>query len=254
MQLPRFAPLLVFLFFICFHASATAADKKARQRTDVPMPRVIEYRWMNLKQWKEFHEKDLKRAKEGPVDILFLGDSITECWESRGSKIWKKEYAPYRAANFGIGGDTTQNVLWRITKGGALERIYPRVVVLMIGTNNIGLHNDTPDDVAKGVHAIIGVLRNRYPQTQILLVSIFPRGKTPDDSMRKKVVATNAILERFGTIDHVTYLPIWDQFLKRNGTLPDNIMPDYLHPNEKGYQIWADAMRPVLHKLLYSGG
>lgn len=222
----------------------------ADQETDVPIPRVIEYPWMSLEKWRWFHEGDLERARSGPVDVLFLGDSITECWDTRGLEIWKEVYEPLRAANFGIGGDTTQNLLWRITKGGALDGISPRVIVLMIGTNNIGLHEDSPEDVARGVRKILSVLQKRFPKSVVILHSIFPRGRTPEDPMRKAVEKTNRILETYGELASVIWVPLWDPFLEPDGTLPASIMPDALHPNAKGYRIWADVVTPEIRNIL----
>lgn len=220
------------------------------QRSDVPTPRVIEYPWMDLEKWRWFHTEDLKRAGEGDVDVLFLGDSITECWDTRGLEIWNERLAPLKAANFGIGGDTTQNVLWRITEGGALEGISPRVIVLMIGTNNIGLHKDPPEKVARGVRAILAELQKKFPDSVVLLHAIFPRGKTPGDPMRQTVVQTNRLLEKFGELASVNWVPLWDVFLDAEGNLPARIMPDALHPNAKGYKIWADEVVPVIEATL----
>lgn len=230
-------------------AQATRADTATRQRPDVPMPRVIEYSWMNLEKWRAFHQGDLDRAKAGPVDVLFLGDSITECWDTRGLEVWEKQYAPLRAANFGVGGDTTQNVLWRITGGGALDGIQPGVVVVMIGTNNLGLMKDSPADVSTGVAAVVATLRQQLPQAEILLLSIFPRGETPDSELRLKVAATNKLIEPLGRQDQVTWLSIWDPFLKGDGTMSKEVMADFLHPTPHGYEIWAKAMKPTLEKL-----
>lgn len=241
--------LLAACLSLLLAAPTAQADTVARQRTDVAMPRVIEYSWMNLEKWRAFHQGDLDRAKAGPVDILFLGDSITECWDTRGLEVWEKEYAPLRAANFGVGGDTTQNVLWRITEGGALEGIQPGVVVLMIGTNNLGLMKDTPADVASGVKAVVATLRQRLPNAEILLLSIFPRGETPDSEFRLKVAATNKLIEPLGQQDQVTWLSIWDPFLKNDGTMSKEVMADFLHPTPHGYEIWAKAMKPTLEKL-----
>ena len=205
---------------------------------------------MSLEKWRWFHEGDLERGRQGPVDVLFLGDSITECWDTRGLEVWNSAFEPLQAANFGIGGDTTQNVLWRITEGKALEEISPRVIVLMIGTNNIGLHQDSPEEVAKGVRAILTELQERFPQSEVLLHAIFPRGKTANDPKRKAVVATNKILEKYGELASVSWVPLWDVFLEPDGTLPATIMPDALHPNEKGYQIWAKELLPLVREAL----
>ncbi len=239
-----------FLLWIGIGFLPISLAHSVEQQTDVPIPRVIEYPWMSLEKWRWFHEGDLERAEAGPVNVLFLGDSITECWGTRGLEIWNEVYEPLLGANFGIGGDTTQNLLWRITKGGALEKISPRVIVLMIGTNNIGLHKDSPEEVAKGVREILSVLQKRFPKSELLLHSIFPRGKKSDDRMRQEVVKTNQILEAYGELASVTWVPLWEPFLESDGTLPKSIMPDALHPNARGYRIWADVVTPEIQKAL----
>lgn len=238
--------ILRFTLAVIASCSLTGRAEEA----NVPMPRVKEYSWMTIDKWKWFHQGDLDRAKAGPVDVLFLGDSITECWDTKGLAVWTQVYEPIRGANFGVGGDTTQNVLWRITEGGALEGISPKVVVVMAGTNNLGLLGDKPAEVATGVTAIVDVLSSRFPDTEILLLSIFPRGKTSGDALRQQVVATNQLIKPLGKRERVTWLELWDVFLAKDGRIPAEIMPDALHPSETGYRIWAKEMAPSLEKLL----
>ncbi|MCB1091979.1 MAG: GDSL family lipase [Verrucomicrobiae bacterium] len=253
MTFPRLRPLglLLGLALPLLAAPLEAQTKKAPQAPDVPTPRVIAYRWMSLEKWREFHQGDLDRAKAGPIDVLFLGDSITEAWDKAGLKVWNEAFEPMKAANFGIGGDTTQNVLWRITEGGALQGVHPKVVVLMIGTNNIGLHQHTPDAVARGVSAVVKTLRQKLPDSRILLLGIFPRGETPGDRYRQSVAAANERLAKIGAGDrHVRYLRIWDEFLRPDGTMSKDVMPDFLHPSEAGYRLWTQAMMPTLREML----
>lgn len=240
---------LFYLLVLVSSVSGISLDLIAEE-ANVPIPRLKEYSWMTLEKWKWFHEGDLARAKSGPVDVLFLGDSITECWDTKGLAVWNQYYEPLRGANFGVGGDTTQNVLWRITEGGALDGISPRVVVLMIGTNNLGLKDDAPAKVATGVAAIVDVLTSRFPDAQILLLSIFPRGKVPGDELRQKVIATNELIKPLGKRKNVTWLELWDVFLAKDGSISPEIMPDALHPTETGYRIWAREMAPTLERLL----
>jgi lysophospholipase L1-like esterase len=240
MKFQRFFLILVFGFPGSLLAEAP----------DMPAPRTKAYSWMSLDKWREFHSGDLARAKEGHIDVLFLGDSITEAWEKNGAKVWESSFNPLHAANFGIGGDTTQNVLWRITEGGALEGVQPRVVVLMIGTNNFGLHGDEPEAVLRGIDAIVKVLQKERPGSKLLLLDIFPRGN-PGDPMRTKVAEANRLLESWGKKHpEVTRLRIWEEFMNGDGSLPAEIMPDKLHLSEKGYAIWAEAMLPTLRRLL----
>ena len=218
---------------------------QAKENAWEPAPRVREYGWMSTATWKARHEKHLARAKEGKCDVLFLGDSITEGWGNNA--VWKKSYT--NAVNFGIGGDTTQNVLWRI-QNGELEGLAPKVVVLMIGTNNFGLHGDAPGDVAKGVAAVVRTLREKRPAAKVLLLGVFPRDEKPDTGGRKKILELNKEIAALGDKKDVVFLDIGPKFLAADGTLPKDVAPDFLHLSEKGYQIWADAMAPTLDALL----
>ena len=237
---------LIFAFLLSFGLASTLIAEPA----DHPAPRTKAYPWMTLEKWRDFHEGDLDRSRQGRIDVLFLGDSITEAWEKNGEKVWEKNFTRLHAANFGIGGDTTQNVLWRVTQGGALKGVKPRVVVLMIGTNNFGLHGDSPEAVLGGIKAIVEALRRESPAAKMLLLDIFPRGN-PGDPLRRKVMEANRLLEAYAKENpEVTRLRIWDEFMNEDGTLPPEVMPDKLHLSEKGYAIWAEAMLPALQRLL----
>ena len=212
-----------------------------------PKPRARAYPWMSLAQWNTRHDAMLQRAREGRVDVLFLGDSITEGWGNNA--VWQKHYAARNAANFGIGGDTTQNVLWRI-ENGALVGIAPKVVVLLIGTNNLGLHQDSPENVARGVAAILASLRRQEPQARVVLLGIFPRDAQPGTRHRRDITDINARLAGLADGDSIRFLDFGGKFLAADGTLSREIMPDYLHLSEKGYALWAEAMEPTLAELL----
>ena len=194
--------------------------------------------WMNL------HRQFVDRAKQGKVDLLFLGDSITQGWHE--NEVWKRFYGPRNAANFGIGGDRTQHVLWRI-QNGELEGIEPKVVVLMIGTNNA--NNATADEIAQGITAIVEELRKRLPRAKVLLLGIFPRGEKPNP-LREKLAAVNAKIAGLDDGSHVKFLDIGQAFASPDGTISREIMPDFLHLSRKGYRIWADAMEPTLWSML----
>ena len=238
-------------FSVCCCLSLALANPSWAEDAALPAARSKDHSWMKISQWKALHEEDLARAKQGPVDLLFLGDSITQGWGE--NETWKKLYEPRHAANFGIGGDTTQNVLWRITDGKALEEIEPKAIVLMIGTNNFGLENDKPEDVARGVAALLKTLRELEPQAKILLVGIFPRDEKPDTDFRKRIAATNAELAKLAKLadpEKVTYLEIGDKFLTEDGKLSKELMPDFLHLSPKGYEIWGESIEPTVKKLL----
>jgi len=208
------------------------------EKTTEPVPRPGS--WMNQ------HEKFLARAKQGDIDLLFLGDSITAGWAGGGKGVWQRFYEPRNAANFGIGGDRTQHVLWRI-ENGEVEGIKPKVAVLMIGTNNSG--TNTADEIADGIKAIVGRLREKLPDTKILLLAVFPRKEKPDP-VRDKLNEVNDKIASLSDGKTVTYLDIGKKFMNEDGTISKEIMPDFLHLSPEGYRIWADAIEPTLWKML----
>ena len=195
------------------------------------------------------HERFLKIAQEGSAQLVFLGDSITAGWGSK-KEIWDKAFGAYKPANFGIGGDRTQHVLWRI-QNGELDGIKPKACVLMIGTNNVG--GDTPEGIASGVTKIVETIRAKQPQAKILLLAVFPRGEKPTGKLgaaNEKLKQVNAIIAKLDDGQHVHFLDIGSKFPQTDGVLSKEIMPDFLHLAAPGYQIWADAIGPKLAELM----
>jgi lysophospholipase L1-like esterase len=197
------------------------------------------------------HERFVKIAQEGKAQLVFLGDSITAGWGGK-KDIWEKAFGKYQPANFGIGGDRTQHVLWRI-QNGELDGIKPKACVVMIGTNNSG--SDPAEGIAKGVAAIIETSRAKQPQAKILLLAVFPRGEKPStpekaNAGRDKLKQVNEIIAKLDDGKHVHFLDIGAKFLQPDGSLSKDIMPDFLHLSAAGYQIWADAISPKLAELM----
>jgi len=220
-----------------------------RQPADVPAPKMTPDGQIQPR-FQMMHEQFLKRGKGGKIGVLFLGDSITEGWAGQGRDVWQERYTKYDPANFGIGGDQTQHVLWRI-QNGELDGIGPKVVVLMIGTNNIGY---PAEDILKADTKIVEQIHGKLPDAGLLLLGIFPRGADPKDPkvapMREKIQTVNAGLAKLDDGKKTRYLDIGGKFLDAEGNLPADIMPDALHPNAKGYGIWADAIQPLLDELM----
>lgn len=221
----------------------------AGEEADSPLPRSIEYKWMSIKAWNDKHDRFVARTKQGNVPLLFVGDSITEGWGGKGKATWEKHFAPLGAVNYGIGGDTTQNILWRMANGEA-EGIAPKAIVLMIGTNNFGLSGHQPDDVIKGVTAVVTDLRVRFPAAQVLLLGIFPRDEKPGTNNRTRIITVNNAIAKLDDGKSIHYLDIGSRFLEADGTILKDIMPDFLHLSEIGYERWADAIREPLAALL----
>jgi lysophospholipase L1-like esterase len=205
-------------------------------------------------QFAQKHESFVARAKQGNIDLLFEGDSITEGWGTRGKEVWDKYYGNLNAANFGIGGDQTQHVLWRI-ENGELENISPKVCVLMIGTNNTS--TNPPEEVAHGVELIVKTIRTKLPNTKVLLLAIFPRNRHANEQMRaneeirmQEINQINPMLAKLDDGRMVRYLNINAKFLAEDGKVHEEIMVDLLHPTAKGYVIWAEAMKPLLDEMM----
>lgn len=211
--------------------------------------------------WMKRHESFNEISKKGEAQLVFLGDSITQGWEGNGKEAWAKTWAPLKAANFGIGGDRTEHVIWRLQHGN-FDGIKPKLVVLMIGTNNTGhqgrpqqelggaIYNCDAAQTAEGVKMILDILGKKLPETKVLLLGIFPRGATKDAAMRKQNVATNNIISGLADGKRVSYLDIGNTFLQPDGTLPKEIMPDLLHLNAKGYEMWTAAIAGKVKELM----
>ncbi len=205
-------------------------------------------------RWVTRNESLNARARKGGIDLIFLGDSITQGWEGVGKEVWAKHYAPRRALNLGISGDRTQHVLWRLDHGNldglvSPDGAGPKLIVLMIGTNNSNGDDNTAAEIADGIKAIVEKLRARLPKTKILMLAIFPRGETPNPQ-RDKNAEASLLASKIGDGDMVHYLDIGARFLSPDGTLSKDIMPDGLHLSPRGYEIWAEAIDANVEELM----
>jgi len=197
------------------------------------------------------HEANNARAAEGNVDVLFMGDSITDFWRNEtgrfaGKPVLDEYFGDLRIANFGIAGDTTQGVLYRLDNGEG-EGFAPRAIMLMIGTNNA--RANIAGEIGEGVGAVVLSLQSHFPQAKILLLGIFPRS-TPDSPFRPQITEINSILSHLHDGERVFYKDIGDVFLAADGTIPADVMSDGLHPGTKGYRLWAEAVNEDLRALL----
>ena len=243
---------LICAIFSSVVSFATAQDSKKENTAIKPVPRD--------KNWEKRHDTFVGIAKRGNVDLLFLGDSITDAWGGEGHgmggghKIFTSKFVPMKAANFGIGGDRTQHVLWRL-QNGELNGIKPKVVQLMIGTNNSNGADNTAEEIAEGVKLIIEEIKKKSPSTKVLLLAVFPRNTGKDDAVKKiqkdKIDKVNSIISKLDDGGKsVKFLDIGSKFKDASGALPKDIMPDQLHLSEKGYEIWANAVESVITSML----
>ena len=187
----------------------------------------------------------LERANTSHAQVVLIGDSITEGWE--GARDQLQSLVGLRsAANLGVGGDRTQHVLWRLQQA-PLMSVNPKVIVLMIGTNNI--YDDSADDIVAGIRAIAALMNQQCPNAEILVLDIPPRGD-PMDSARAKIAQINAELAQGEWPGHARFVRVGNQFLGADGALDRANLPDLLHFSQKGYAMWAAAIKPELDASL----
>jgi lysophospholipase L1-like esterase len=197
------------------------------------------------------HQANLEVAKQGNIDLLFMGDSITDFWRNpegafAGKPVFDKHFGQWKVANFGIAGDTTQGVLYRLQNGEG-KGFSPRAIMLMIGTNNTA--RNSAAEIAEGIGAVVLELQRAFPQAKILLLAVFPRGR-PADPVRAVIADINRTIMKLDDGKRVQYLDIGPGFLDATGAIPADVMSDGLHPTTKGYEIWANAVDEPLAKLM----
>ena len=208
--------------------------------------------------WAVRHEAALKEKTRKNPEVVLVGDSITHLWggvpetpgrNPNGARAFEKTFAGRRVLNLGFGWDRTQNVLWRLDHG-ELEELRPALVVVNIGTNNFAgtpnARENTPAEIAEGVREVLLRIRAKTPGAKIVLMGLFPRGEKADDPMRAKVVAVNQLIAEFGKSTGITFLDIREKLTQPDGTISREMMGDFLHPAERGYEIWGEALKSAL--------
>ena len=250
------APLLVAAILGIAYAAIVVVRAPRPRGPTIAAPR-------EQREWVLQHDRYVARAMAGPVPLLFLGDSITLGWlgtaslaggEGSHRQLWRDRYASRHAENFGVDGEHVDQLLWRL-RHGELARIEPEVIVLLIGTNNIGL--DEPPAIAAGIAAVVAEIRRRCPRSQVLLLGVLPRGVTLGHGQRPswdkpdpRIAEINRRIAPLGDLPHVTYLDFGDRLIGPDGRLSRDLQPDLLHLSERGYRIWADAIEPELRARL----
>jgi lysophospholipase L1-like esterase len=205
-------------------------------------------------QFQAKHQANREVAKQGDAEVLFMGDSITDFWRNAegpyaGKPVLDKHFGHWKVANFGIAGDTTQGVLYRLQNGEG-QGFTPRAIMLMIGTNNTA--RNSAAEIAEGIGAVVLELQRDFPQAKILLLGVFPRGR-PGDPVRATIADINRTIAKLDDGERVHYLDIGAKFLAADGTIPADVMSDLLHPSTKGYEIWAQAVKEPLTELMGGG-
>ena len=213
--------------------------------------------------WWDRHAEVLRIKDSINPEVVLIGNSITHFWgglpqlkyadgklrEPNGPTAWASVFGPYRVLNLGFGWDRTQNVLWRLDHG-ELDGLHPRVVVIDIGTNNTtptrNASKNTAADIVEGIREVCLRVRSKVPGAKIVVMAIFPRGKEPLNPLRPFIKDINSQLETFAKDNNVTLVDIGPAMLAPDGTFLPGMMLDYVHPSDKGYQVWANAIRPYI--------
>lgn len=238
MKTPRVPFYIAVLCWIAAVISAPATPLEGE-------PRLKNYDWMSLGKWYHLHADDCEIALKGEAQLLFLGDSITQGWAGKGKGIWESEFERYGAANFGIGGDVTANLVWRLDHG-AVGNLKPKAIILLIGTNDLGLEGLPPEIAISGIRTIVSKIRTNFPESKLLLFAVFPRGEAPDGKYRDDIDRINEDIQSLHDGKWIFYKDINDQLVESDGSISKEIMHDFLHLTEEGYQRWAKAINAFL--------
>jgi lysophospholipase L1-like esterase len=242
----------ISIFIFTFLATIWPLTANA-QSADQPAPR-------SDANSHQAHQQLLEKAKTGGIDIYFEGDSIVRRWGASDAQYkdllanWNQNFHGWNAADFGWGADMTQNILWRLSNG-ELDGVNPKIIVILAGTNNIGARppNDAKvADVTKGIRAIVDICQKKAPDAIIILTAIFPRNDNP--AVVPGIERINQNIAKFADGKHVRHLNINDKLADKDGKLFDGMMNtrDKLHPTVKGYQVWAEALKPIFTEILGS--
>jgi lysophospholipase L1-like esterase len=233
-------------------APAVTPDKPALAPASTPPKETTPAPRFYKPAWGPRTQLLAERAAQG-ADIAFVGDSITEYWETIGKDAWATHFASrWKCVNLGVAGDHTENVLWRLTKGGnlgtAANRLTPKVFVVLIGTNNASRPEATPEQVFAGVKAVVETLEKASPTSKIILTAIFPRANTESTKPEEVALATNPLLKAYAAEKGLVWFDI-NAKLAPDGTVTKDIFGDLIHPSAKGYEIWASELEPVLAQI-----
>ena len=200
--------------------------------------------------WFELMEAQIETGRKAAAtcQIIFDGDSYMAGWRktSKSNSIWNQHYAKFNAVNFAIDGDTTSEILWRLLQGQG-EGMHPKLIDLMVGSNSIKRNSSA--EIAEGVKAVIDAYQKRFPDAVILFHGILPRNDKPDDQFRVQIKEVNTMLAKLADGKKVIFIDFGDKFLQPDGTINRNLMPNLLTPDDMGYQIWADAIQPIIDKI-----
>lgn len=248
----KFFLLVAIVMVVDLPASHAKMARSLLPSITTPVPQMLPEVWTNgtIDQvYIKKHQAQCEKVLAIKPELIFIGDSITARWPE---ELVKQNFGKYRYVNLGIGGDWVQNVLWRVLNG-VLDQVHPKVIVLMVGTNNL-FHRFTPDEIAEGVAAILKALHEKAPGSKVLVEGILPGGRSIKEPRNELIRQTNAKIALLADNKTVFYLDVGDKLLEPDGSITEAVMPDKLHVAMPGYVIWLEALTPTLTKLLETAG
>lgn len=233
---------LVFALSIPFQAAPAARAAVSDPSSVVPVPRTDA-------GGAERQAEALRRVRAAEsADVVFLGASLVQGWEREGASVWKERMTPLGALQIGVGGDRTEHVLWRLAEA-PLTRLAPKVIVLNIGSNNLGHGTSDAEQTVLGIRRVVALLREQCPASTVILLDVFPRGERMN-TLRGEIAQVNQCLTRLDDGSRVRFLRVGDRFVEDDGSIRKETMPDFLHLSEAGYRSWADAIVPEIARVL----
>lgn len=195
-------------------------------------------------RWMSMHDRFVSDGKGKEPEVVFVGDSLVQLMHQFG--IWRQLFSPLHSLNFGIGGDATQHVLWRLCNG-ELDNISPKVIILWVGTNN---HGHTAEQICGGIMAIVQVIKNKLPQAHTLVLGLLPRGKMPNPLRERNASVNKLVQEALSSLPYASFLNVDPGFVHSNGSISHQDMYDYLHLTPKGYQAVCEPLHEQIKCLL----
>ena len=226
-------------------ATTACPDYRTQSVTPEPLQEAWAVDWWLPRHAAKVAEIGAHRTAGRRVDLVFVGDSITQGWENEGKAAFAQHFAKHNAVALGFGGDRTENLLWRL-QHGELDGMSPKAIVMMIGTNNTGDRLEDPALTVAGIRRNVEEIRRRQPLAKVLLLALFPRDEKPDGLLRQHNAKINALLPSLADGRQVVFLDIGRAFTNADGTLSKDILPDWLHLSEQGYEIWARSLDTTL--------
>ena len=231
----------------CYADDSSIPASKGYELATTPTSEMYAKNWRRFWGPRYMEKAQFTYENAQKIDMVFVGDSITHFWDTTGKEVAAAKFPNHTILNLGFSGDRTQHTIWTTSQKDIWSKIDPKLITLMIGTNNIGWNESDAVSTLAGTKIILANLRKNAPNAKILLFAIFPRGKDKTDRFRPQVDIVNAALPSLADGENIIFVNINDKLMNADGTISKDMMPDFLHPAAPGYEIWADAIKPYIN-------